>query len=81
MTRDISSKGIFVYSDAKPPAKADLHIDISFQDVALMAKAPKMSVRGLVIRVEAATKPASVDGFAILNRSYELSDEASVALD
>src|SRR5215472_2384159 len=36
VTRDISPKGMFIYSDTKPPAKADLHLDVSFQDITFM---------------------------------------------
>ena len=32
LTRDISTKGMFIYSITKPPVKADLRVDVSFQE-------------------------------------------------
>lgn len=81
MTRDISPKGMFIYSDVRPPAKADLHVDVSFQDVLSVATNLKMGARGLVIRVEPGTSAGAVEGFAILNRSYELHDAANPVHD
>jgi hypothetical protein len=71
-TRDISAKGMFIYSDIKPPAKADLRVEVSFREFAVLPTNLQMRVRGLVIRVEPATDPGRLQGFAILNRSYEL---------
>ena len=72
LTRDINSKGMFIYSDIKPPAKADLRVEVSFRDFASIPTNLQMRAEGLVIRVEPATEPGSKQGFAILNRSYEL---------
>jgi hypothetical protein len=72
ITRDISIKGIFIYSEIHPPAKADLLVDVSFRDFTSMPTNLQMRAKGLVIRVEPATEPGSQQGFAILNRSYEL---------
>jgi hypothetical protein len=77
MTRDISPTGMFINSDVKPPVKADLLVDVRFEGVLPMAKKLKMGARGLVIRVEPGTGGGSVEGFAILNRSYELRDGAN----
>lgn len=71
-TRDISTKGMFIYSEAHPPAKADLLVDVSFRDVSSIPTKLQMRAKGLVIRVEPATDPGSQQGFAILNRSFEL---------
>lgn len=32
-TRDISSKGMFIYSDSEPPARANLQVEVSFRSV------------------------------------------------
>ena len=72
ITREISSKGMFICSDVKPPVKADLLVDVRFEGVLSMAKNLKMGARGLVIRVEPGTSAGSPEGFAILNRSYEI---------
>ena len=74
LTRDISTKGMFIYSLINPPAKADLLVDVSFRDVNSIPTNLQMRAKGLVIRVEPATEPGSQQGFAILNRSYELLD-------
>jgi len=74
ITRDISTKGMFIYSIIKPPVKADLRVDVSFRDVASTPTNLQMRAKGLVIRVESETNPESQQGFAILNRSYELLD-------
>ena len=81
ITRDISPKGIFINSDVRPPMKADLLVDVRFVGVLSVAKNLKMGARGLVIRVEPATGAGSVEGFAVLNRSYELEDEANSVPD
>ena len=72
VTRDISAKGMFIYSNIKPPAKADLRVDVSFREVGSKPTNLQMRAKGLVIRVEPATNTGSPQGFAILNRSYEL---------
>jgi hypothetical protein len=72
ITRDISTKGMFIYSDINPPAKADLLVDVSFRDFSSIPTKLQMRAKGLVIRVEPGTEPGSQPGFAILNRSYEL---------
>jgi hypothetical protein len=74
LTRDISTKGMFIYSQINPPAKADLLVDVSFRDVSSIPTNLQMRAKGLVIRVEPASDPGSQPGFAILNRSYELHD-------
>jgi hypothetical protein len=65
---------MFIYSDIEPPAKADVFVNVSFRDVASIPTRLQMRAKGLVIRVEPATEPGSQQGFAILNRSYQLHD-------
>ena len=67
LTRDISPKGMFIYSDVSPPVKADLHVEVSFQSVGATRNL-RLRENGLVLRVEREKQ----EGFAILNRSYEL---------
>ena len=81
LTRDISTKGMFVYSDIEPPAKADLRVEVSFRNVTSLTTNLQMRAKGLVIRVEPATNAASPKGFAILNRSYELRNDVNFVLD
>jgi len=72
LTRDISSKGMFIYSDSEPPAKADLQVEVSFRPPIEAVTNLQLSARSLVVRVESAASRANHRGFAILNRSYKL---------
>jgi hypothetical protein len=81
ITRDISTKGMFIYSKVKPPAKADLRVNVSFRDVSSITTKLWMRAKALVIRVESATGPDALEGFAILNRSYELHDGGNSVRD
>jgi len=71
-TRDISSKGIFVYSPSEPPTKADLEVEVFLSPVAEAVTKLRISAKGLVIRVEPATKFGEDGGFAVLNKSLIL---------
>lgn len=75
LTRDISPKGMFIHSEVKPPAKADLHVEVDFRG----ATKPNLRLRAnaLVIRVEQAVSSGLDPGFAILNRSCGLYDGLS----
>ena len=77
LTRDISTKGMFIYSNINPPAKADLLVNVSFRDVSSVPTKLQMRAKGVVIRVEPATEPGAQQGFAILNRSFELRDDVN----
>ena len=71
-TRDISSKGIFIYSPSGPPTKADLEVEVFLSPVAGAVTKLRISAKGLVIRVEPATKFGEDGGFAVLNKSLIL---------
>jgi hypothetical protein len=77
VTRDISSKGMFIYSDSIPPTKADLRVKVSFSSVAQTLTKAQLRANSLVVRVEPPSSPGADYGFAILNRSYELHDGVS----
>lgn len=77
LTRDISSKGMFIYSDSEPPVKADLQVEVSFRAITEEPKNLRLSAKALVVRVESAASPDALHGFAILNRSYKLHDGLS----
>ena len=68
-TRDISPKGMFIYSDSQLPTKADIKVELAINPA---AKKLKMKARALVIRVEPPTSPGIHHGFAVLNRSCKL---------
>ena len=71
-TRDISSKGMFIYSHADPPAKADVHVEISFRSVAETYMNLRLRATALVLRVEPETRRGAPHGFALLNRICKL---------
>ena len=73
-TRDISSKGMFIYSDSQPPSKADLQVEVSFSAISEEPTNLQLSAKALVVRVDSAASQDALNGFAILNRSYKLHD-------
>ena len=79
LTRDISTKGMFIYSDSEPPAMADLRVRVSFRSFAEAERDLQVSAKASVIRVEPPLRPEIIYGFAILNTSYKLQlDETSI---
>jgi len=72
LTRDISSKGMFIYSHSEPPANADLEVAVFFHSVAEAVTNIEMKARALVVRVELASNPGIYHGFALLHKSYKL---------
>jgi hypothetical protein len=77
-TRDISSKGLFIVSDSQPPAKADLHVDVFFGKSSGGEPNLELSAKTLVIRSEPAANAGIFGGFAVLNRSYCLANQAPI---
>ena len=71
-TRDISSRGMYIYSDSQPPSKADLQVEVSFRAVTEEPTNLQLSTEALVVRVDSAASQDALNGFAILNRSYNL---------
>jgi PilZ domain len=74
VTRDISSKGMFIYSDSEPPSKADLQVEVALWAVTEAPANVRMSAKALVVRVESAASSDSLRGFAVLNRTCKLHD-------
>jgi len=72
---------MFIYSEFELLEKADVLVDVSFRDVDPRSTNLLMRAKGLVIRVEPAAEPGSQQGFAILNRSYELHDGINAVLN
>ena len=73
-TRDISSKGMFTYSHAEPPSKADVQVEVSFRSVAETYMNLRLRATALVLRAEPKTRQGATCGFALLNRSCKLYD-------
>ena len=78
LTRDISAKGLFIFSDNPPPAKVDIQVDVDFGLIAGMDTNLQLSARALVLRVELTTESGSPGGFAILNRCCSLANQDSM---
>jgi len=74
ITRDISSKGMFIYSDSQPPSKADLQVEVFFRSITEEPTNLQLSTKALVVRVDSGARQDALNGFAILNRSYNLHD-------
>jgi hypothetical protein len=77
LTRDISPKGMFIYSDSEPPTKSDLRVKVSFGSVAEGFTNVQLRANALVVRVEPSSIPGMQHGFAILNRSCQLDESVS----
>ncbi len=75
ITRDISSKGMFVCCnriDTLPQSKADVEIVVTFPPFSEEGKRLEMEADAVVIRVEPSLDPNVFHGFAVLNRSHRL---------
>jgi hypothetical protein len=74
LTRDISSRGMFIISDAEPAERSELQAEVSFRVGDEASINLCLSSKSIVVRVERPKGPTGVHGFAILNRSYRLHD-------
>jgi hypothetical protein len=72
LTRDISMKGMFIYSNLEPPEKADLQVDAFSSAFTEPLANLYLSTRSSVVHVESPTSREALFGFAILNRGFEL---------
>lgn len=72
LTRDISSKGLFILSDSRPPTKVDLQAEVFFGSISGSDTNLQLRTRAVVIRMESASRIGAHDGFAVLNKSYKL---------
>lgn len=74
VTRDVSSKGLFIFSDCLPPAKVDLRLEVLFGSVVEEGSNLQLEAEALVLRVEPAANLGASSGFAVLNKSHNLAD-------
>lgn len=72
VTRDISSKGTYIFSDSRPPENTALDINVSFSSVAEGNVKLGMRAKAVVIRVEPSSIAGEFHGFAVLNRIARL---------
>jgi hypothetical protein len=74
LTRDISPKGLFIYSDSQPPPRADLQVEVFFASVTGGRTNLQLRARALVLRGEPGKRRGERRGFAVLNRSCKVYD-------
>jgi len=74
VTRDVSSKGLFIFSECLPPAKVDLRLEVLFGSLFGKESNLQLEAEALVLRVEPTAIVGALGGFAVLNKSYNLSD-------
>ena len=72
ITRDISTKGIYIFSDSRPCENADLEINVLFSSIGNADVKLRMRVQAVVIRVEPSSTVGDFPGFAVLNRIARL---------
>jgi len=77
-TRDVGIKGMFIYSETQPSEKADVEVDVSLHSTAQEVSNLWLRAEGVVIRVDRATSPEGLHGFAVLSRSTKLHDGAPI---
>jgi len=71
-TRDISTRGMFVYSDSLPPRDTEVRTQLFFPSSRLVEAGVEMSMRARVLRREPATPGKTNGGFAVVSRSFVL---------
>lgn len=69
-TRDICSKGIFIYADSALVPKTDLRLEVSLSSGG--NSGVRIRASALILRVEPPMSPERQGGFATLIKSYEL---------
>ena len=69
VTRDMSTKGVFVYSMDLPPRNAQIEMDVALPPVRDEAPTVRIHVRGRIVRTEIHTMNSANDGFAVTSKS------------
>ena len=72
MTRDISTKGMFIYSDEEPPVRMNLDLEVAFAPFGETRSRLQLSAKAVVLRVEPSREAGASHGFAVVNKSYKL---------
>jgi hypothetical protein len=72
LTRDISAKGLFIFSASHLPTQADLQVQVLFGSITGADTNLQLCAEALVLRVESASEIGTYSGFALLNRRYKL---------
>jgi hypothetical protein len=69
VTRDINTKGVFVYSRTLPPRNASIDMELTIPALREDAPPVRIHVRGRIVRTESNTVDPVHDGFAITSES------------
>jgi len=72
VTRDISSRGFFMFASKSPPAGTALRYDILLPALERMVPRIRIQGEGRVVRVELAAGPAGMVSFAAASKSFFL---------
>jgi hypothetical protein len=76
-TRDISTGGMFVYTDSLPPQDAEVQTMFSFPASSLVAAGVQMATKARVLRLEPAEPGKAEAGFALVSHSFALRRQRS----
>ncbi len=69
ITRDISLKGVFVYSVVSPPEKAPIRMEVDLPPLREGASPVHIHVQGRVVRIERDVSDPVHSGFAVASES------------
>ena len=69
VTRDMSIKGVFVYSMVLPPKNASVDMEVTIPALREDAPPVRIDVRGRIVRTESNTVDPAHAGFAITSES------------
>ena len=69
VTRDMSIKGVFVYSMVLPPKNASVDMEVAFSPLRENSSAVRIRVRGRIVRTESDTVDPLLGGFAVTSES------------
>lgn len=69
VTRDMNTKGVFVYSRALPPKNASVDMEVTIPALREDVTPVRIHVRGRIVRTESNTVDPVHSGFAIISES------------
>lgn len=69
ITRDMSTKGVFVYSVVLPPERAPITMEVAFPPLREGASPVRIHLHGQVMRVESYPADPVHNGFAVASES------------
>ena len=72
VTRDMSTNGLFVYSEILPPEDASIRLEVGFPPLRESGAPVRIRVRGRVVRIERVPAERARYGFAVSSESTSL---------